>query len=147
MDYETKICYRCKEPILLKLFSKNKAAKDGLQRQCKKCHSELSKKYYNGNKAKHVALVKINSAKYAEVNQKWIVSFLKEHSCAGCGETDIIVLDFDHLKDKSRNISQMVNKFSLQSLQREVSKCQVLCANCHRRKTAKDQDWYKLRFG
>jgi hypothetical protein len=32
----------------------------------------------------------------------------------------------------------------LNQVKNEIEKCDVRCANCHRRKTAKDFNWYKL---
>ena len=56
-----------------------------------------------------------------------------------CGETDVIVLEFDHLPefDKIADISTLVSKgVSNSRIQEEINKCQVLCANDHRRVTA-----------
>jgi len=62
---------------------------------------------------------------------------IKEKSgCKDCGVTNHIVLDFDHLKDKKYNISQMIRDgFSWKSIMKEVEKCEVVCANCHRVRT------------
>lgn len=61
-----------------------------------------------------------------------------------CGETDPVVLDFDHLRDKKENISWLVcHGAKLEIITEEIAKCEVRCANCHRRKTAKQFDWYK----
>jgi hypothetical protein len=41
-------------------------------------------------------------------------------------------LQFDHLRDKVGNVSEMVARgFSLERLKKEIEKCQVVCANCH----------------
>jgi len=63
------------------------------------------------------------------------------HACP-CGETDPRHLEFDHLENKERDISRLVAlACSLQRLQKEIAKCQVLCSKCHRRKTAADFGW------
>ena len=72
------------------------------------------------------------------------MNYLKEHPCINCGESDPVVLDFDRLQDKKYNVSEMIGAFGLKSVIKEINKCQVLCANCHRRKTAKDQNWYNI---
>jgi transcription elongation factor Elf1 len=62
---------------------------------------------------------------------------IKEASgCADCGEKNHIVLDFDHLKDKKYNISRMIHDgFSWAAIKKEITKCQVVCSNCHRIRT------------
>lgn len=69
-------------------------------------------------------------------NRKFVTDYLACHSCSDCSEMDIVVLEFDHLRDKKSNISDLVkNNSSLQRLQEEMDKCEVVCANCHRRRT------------
>jgi hypothetical protein len=68
---------------------------------------------------------------------KKILSEIKESSgCVECGITNHIVLDFDHLRDKKYNISRMVHDgFSLAAIKKEIEKCEIVCANCHRIRT------------
>ncbi|MBR5939451.1 hypothetical protein IKZ77_02785 [Candidatus Saccharibacteria bacterium] len=58
-----------------------------------------------------------------------------EIKCAKCGENRGYVLDFHH-KDpatKEATIARMTsNKYTLDKLEKELEKCIVLCANCHR---------------
>ena len=75
-------------------------------------------------------------------NYKHIVAYLSEYPCSRCGETDIEVLEFDHLdpSEKEYNVSQLATLgYSLEKLQTEMDKCQVLCSNCHRKKTIQDR--------
>jgi hypothetical protein len=60
------------------------------------------------------------------------------------GEADPVVLDFDHVKKKKYSMSKIISKgYSIETIEEEITKCVVRCANCHRRKTAKQQKWYK----
>lgn len=74
----------------------------------------------------------------------FIFQYLKEHPCIDCGENDPIVLDFDHVKDKKvNNVSTMAHDLRpLDIIKDEISKCEIRCSNCHRKKTAKEQNWY-----
>jgi hypothetical protein len=66
----------------------------------------------------------------------WLKS-LKDRPCADCGvRYPFYVMDFDHRGDKSFNIGAGRGR-SLASLQAEVGKCDVVCANCHRERTHK----------
>ena len=69
--------------------------------------------------------------------------YLKKHPCVDCGEKDPIVLEFDHLKDKLIEVSRLVQYTSMNKMQNEIEKCEIRCANCHRRKTAIQFGWYK----
>lgn len=56
--------------------------------------------------------------------------------CADCGNKNPIVLDFDHLGNKKYNVSRMVHDgMSWKAIKKEIEKCEVVCANCHRIRT------------
>ena len=69
---------------------------------------------------------------------KWYRSYKKTLSCSKCPESDWRCLDFHHRDStlKILNISVMVNTgASIETIKKEISKCDVLCANCHRKIT------------
>jgi hypothetical protein len=67
----------------------------------------------------------------------WLIEYFKGHPCVECGEADPIVLEFDHLRDKSFSIGQALSRRKWQDILDEMQKCEVVCANCHRRRTAR----------
>ena len=69
-----------------------------------------------------------------------LLNFLSTKNCLDCGENDPIVLEFDHREpsDKFKPISRLLSgHYSWESVLKEIQKCEVRCANCHRRKTYK----------
>ncbi len=57
--------------------------------------------------------------------------------CADCGEHDPIVLEFDHVRgEKLLTIADARSSRSWASIMEEIEKCEVVCANCHRRREA-----------
>jgi hypothetical protein len=84
--------------------------------------------------------------KTREQLQIWVVEYLMEHPCVDCGETDPVVLDFDHVRgDKVENVAHMVDKaYCKSTIETEIAKCEVRCSNCHRRRTAKLFGWKRL---
>lgn len=81
-----------------------------------------------------------------DFHRQVILDHLSTHPCVHCSESDIRVLEFDHLGNKRENISAMVGKRTIGEILKEIDKCQVLCCNCHRRKTCADDDNYKQRY-
>jgi len=70
--------------------------------------------------------------------RKKVLDFLSDRSCVDCGEKDPIVLDFDHIKPdkKFKTVANMFpGHYSWKSVLSEIKKCEIRCANCHRRKT------------
>ena len=68
--------------------------------------------------------------------------FLSKKSCVDCNESDPVVLEFDHRnpKDKFKIIGRMLSgHYSWESVLSEIRKCDIRCANCHRRKTYFEQ--------
>ena len=72
-------------------------------------------------------------------------AYLHEHPCVDCGETDIAVLEFDHRSQatKELRVSALVCQgYKWETIKTEIDKCDVRCANCHRRRTAIQLGWY-----
>lgn len=140
-----KTCTKCKtiyEEPLSDSFNKKSGTADGYQYNCKNCIREfhvqhyLSRKdYYKDKAAKHNEVYKLRSLQF-------MIDFFKENPCVDCGETDPIILEFDHLENKSCAVSEM-RCAPLEKIALEIAKCEVRCCNCHRKKTAKQLGWYK----
>jgi hypothetical protein len=68
-------------------------------------------------------------------NIKWLREFKRKLSCVDCGIKDEFVLDFHHLRDKDDTICRLAgNGCSVERLLEEIAKCEVICANCHRKR-------------
>ena len=72
-------------------------------------------------------------------NREIVDEHLRTHPCVDCSESDIVVLDFDHMRGvKKEHVCDMVHQARVEAtLRAEIAKCDICCANCHRRKTAK----------
>jgi len=87
----------------------------------------------------------LRSRTYAMTNRKALFEHKQLNPCVDCGNKDPTVLEFDHRdpKTKSFNISNMMN-MTWGTIKKEIDKCDVVCANCHRQRTAKQQNWYNF---
>ena len=65
--------------------------------------------------------------------QKWLDDYKKDHKCFKCGLNDYRVLEFHHIGDKEFTIAYaFFNHYGIERIKKEVEKCKVVCANCHR---------------
>jgi hypothetical protein len=63
---------------------------------------------------------------------------LLTHPCVDCGETDLDVLEFDHREPRKKKF--LVGRAPTPLLaRREIEKCDIRCANCHRRRHARER--------
>jgi hypothetical protein len=66
-----------------------------------------------------------------------LYEYLVGKSCKNCGESDPVVLDFDHdsPSNKFKSVARMLSgHYSWGKIQKEIQKCTIRCANCHRRR-------------
>lgn len=138
-----KVCSKCKAYKSFDSFSINKTKKDGLSGNCKECHNSYSKIHYSNHKSKYLEKAKASNKKYKDRGRKHIESYLKNNPCVDCGESDIEVLTFDHremLRRKGGRVGDYLT-YSIEQLITEISKCDVVCGNCHIRRTRKSLGW------
>jgi hypothetical protein len=156
---DEKFCNNCKTIKPLNDFHVRKASIDGRTSRCKECLKVVNKNNYNPEYQKRYRKTKefqIKELKSKYRLEKWINKgytivksrpayardilweLFKKSKCVDCGESNPIVLEFDHLKDKSFTISSYVNNSRLWSskIQEEIDKCEIVCANCHRIRTS-----------
>lgn len=112
-------------------------------KKCKTCHSEYVKLHYKNNKNLYIQRAKSSAKKLREENRILMLDFLKDKSCKDCGISDVRVLEFDHINNKHMDVSKMMNNHSWKSILKEISKCDIRCANCHKIKTHKQFNTYK----
>lgn len=77
-------------------------------------------------------------------NRRYVFDYLSTHHCVDCGESDVRTLQFDHLNPdlKYDRVANLIFRSSLATLQAEIDKCEVRCANCHAKRTAEQRDYY-----
>jgi hypothetical protein len=144
-----KVCSTCKLPKLLTEFSVNRSKRDGRQSVCKGCQKVYMASYErvsdpNGWQEPR----SVRRRQIVAENRQLLWAYLLGHPCVDCGETDIVVLDFDHRSEvpKVENISRMVAAgWPWKRIVAEIAKCDVVCANDHRRRTAQSQSWGKAQ--
>jgi len=134
---ETKWCSRCEQALPVEAFSANRRRRDGLQTYCKSCKATVDRSWYE--RRGHTQRERNKS--YIARNAQHVWDYLLAHPCVDCGEADPVVLEFDHVRGKKVNaLSNMVQRqFSLAKLDAEIAKCEIRCADCHKRKTAREQ--------
>ena len=108
---------------------------------CRACMADYKHHWYLRNRDHQIARVRMNRDRTTWENQDRAWEYLGQHPCVDCGEPDPVVLQFDHLRDKKWNVSYMLRSgFAWTAIQAEIDKCEVRCANCHRRKTARERE-------
>jgi hypothetical protein len=113
----------------------------GIKRK-KERHKLYMKKWYKNkdNKKKHIERVNICNSNIKKRNKDYKESL--DLICSECGENDINCLDFHHInpEEKDFTISFMLKSgYSIKRIQKEIEKCVVLCANCHRKHHSKNK--------
>jgi len=143
-----KSCSKCKIVKNINEFNFKSKKNEVRQAQCKKCTRLLIKNHYNKNKDYYLLKARSRNKILRDDVNSFLIEHLSKNACVDCGESDIIVLEFDYtgIKPKFKSVSQLVrSRVHLDVIKEEIKKCEVRCANCHKRKTAQTFNWFKLK--
>lgn len=147
------ICKECQKEVTKTAYRANREKYLAQQKEWRKNNperwKELTEKHKENRRLKLAEQREKYSAIQAERQREinmWLAEYLKSHPCVDCGETDILVLEFDHCDpdDKLNSIAKL--RRNLNKLKAEMAKCEVVCCNCHRRRTAKQFGSWRLGF-
>src|SRR5688572_28830651 len=97
------ICWRCKTEKPQDDFPWKNKAKGKRHNDCRECKSVYQREWHAKNAVKRQAQIGAwNKANRLSKREK-ILTYLESHPCVDCGETDVVVLDFDH-RDRSSKV-------------------------------------------
>ena len=135
--YEKKFCKVCEKKLNYR--SKTLLCKEHLygEKKCSKCGSLLTKENsIKKNKGVQTyckkCLYKIQTERWIN-RKKWAVKY-KGGKCDNCGYNKYYgALEFHHTNPKEKEMGwTKMRLVSLDKLKKELDKCILLCANCHR---------------
>ena len=135
------VCHACGErKSQTEFYLRKSGARAGeYYTYCKDCYKKKGRRYYQLHRDTQRLLSNARRRKY-RVSRHRLVLEMKKVPCADCGKRyPHYVMDFDHHEGigKLGNISNLINRnfLSMEKLRKEIEKCDVVCANCHRIRT------------
>lgn len=142
---EQRMCRVCGRRLPLTEFTMRSSGEGRHHYICLACQRVFSRLWYQRQVGRPVRVQRPRGSARRSTLVARVLEYLRDHSCVDCGERDPLVLDFDHRRDKTTEISTLVRKgASWERIETEIRKCEVRCANCHRRRTVTESRGYRL---
>ncbi len=134
-----RLCARCHVAKPVDEFPIKDAARGWRSSYCLPCRRAYGRAHYESNKPYYLAKNHMSRVRNRTVNRDLVYDFLVTHPCVDCGEGDPVLLDFDHVDETTKrwSVGAMLSRRTTSAVRREMSKCVIRCANCHRRRTAR----------
>jgi hypothetical protein len=131
-DLIQKVCCKCKIRRLVEEFNFRNRLKGIRHRYCRDCGKKFTQDHYKRNKQQY-----IERSMRATVRRREYLRQVKSCPCADCGvQYPFYVMDFDHREGEEKSFEMNhVNYVTMRAIKREIEKCDVVCANCHRERT------------
>jgi len=111
-----------------------------------KCSACYLRAWRKKNHTKAIESNKRSMRKFITKKREYLLQILRTGECTDCGNTDMRALTFDHIKDnKVESISRLASSgISFDTLKEEITKCEIVCANCHLIRTGTRGGWWKF---
>lgn len=129
-----KICSKCLVEKNNNQFAWRNKANNKRHAHCKQCNKIRDAKQYKLGLRKGSTVDQAKAIR--KRNRDYLLDILKQSRCIDCDNNDVRVLEFDHIHSKSYSIGNM-SSFSIERMRKEIEKCEIVCANCHRIRTYK----------
>ena len=132
-----KICNKCNDEKEENQFNFRDKKSNIRHHNCKDCQKIIRKQSYQNNRQHYLEYEKINTPKRRKGNRRFITEFKTNKPCKDCNKIyPPYVMDFDHLRDKEFGLSKTLSyQWGKERVIREIEKCELVCANCHRERT------------
>ena len=137
-----KHCTKCLELKAFDQFYPHKRYKDGMRRWCKDCDKSSRKEWEDAGGKEYMA--DWSRARRLE-NTARLLDYLLEHPCVDCGESDPLVLEFDHMTGKNIEVTRLTAR-TWDVILKEIELCEVRCCNCHRRRTMEHRNMLRYQL-
>lgn len=133
-SWATKTCTACDQEKSVEDFGVKNVLTGLRQSYCKQCQREKAKAHYEANKTSYL----VRNARRAEEVAKYVDELKAKTPCVDCGQVFKPRISDWHHKDSSTKlkiVSVLRHSTTLPAVLREIEKCDLLCANCHRERT------------
>ena len=137
-------CARCDQDKPPEAFAWRNKAKRKRAPFCRECQAAYMREHYLANRELYIKRARQSKRQIRLERTRALLDYFARNPCTDCGETDPVVLDFDHVGEKSFDIGQMLAQHPWERVLAEIAKCEVVCANCHRRRTASRRPTVRL---
>jgi len=116
--------------------------------KCRSCQRAYARAHYQANRPTYLGKSGRRNRAERERFASFFIQYFSAHPCVDCGATDARILDFDHRDPatKTETINVLARRGDWDAVLAEIAKCDVRCANCHRRRTARQFGYYRARI-
>lgn len=131
-----KQCNRCKETLPLDMY--NSKGKNKIQSYCKPCAREYARENYHKDREANADKQRLSKKARMDAIRVDVRKLKEDTPCMDCGvQYPYYCMDFDHVNGKKvTHISEMIHNASARwKIFSEITKCEIVCANCHRKRT------------
>ena len=99
----------------------------------KEYQKAYSKKWFPGYYQRNKKYFRKYNDDYRNKVRKWYREFKATLTCSRCPENHPACITFHHREpdQKEKDVSQMIERCSIETIKAEIEKCEVLCFNCH----------------
>lgn len=111
-----RLCGRCKEEKSPDEFAWRRKALGQRDNYCRACRTAYKHEHYAANKQRYIDAARRRTERIVAERTAYLVSFF-------------------HLREKQFSVGQGLRERPWIDVLAEIEKCDVVCANCHRRRT------------
>ena len=129
-------CGRCGEVGSAADYAWRRKKRGQRDNYCRACRAAYKQEHYALHQKRYVANAVQRKRALIAARTEYLLELFRARPYVDCGEADPLVLEFDHLGHKNLNIATNLGNRKWQSILDEIATCDVVCANCHRRRTA-----------